>query len=473
MSFRLKRLKSDLAIVINLPSLKYCRKDAKKRKKKRRSSRVHAADALKDLPGAEVPQPAAEPAQQPVGMQLDANGHTQPPQPASDRAVPAAEPTPVQQQAAQPEVQAAPETPLAEPAQPRPELQAPKADAAPALQPAAPPAEPAAAPIPAAAGKPADAKWRPQAQQQQEAAKPPLPPPPAQEQQEAAPPQPPQPSADEVAQAKQEAAREALEAAVTQATHLLDIGAAAGEDTITSILGTQLLQTSHRDLTEKAGGALFIVLDSRPGDVAICTAVAPAVMPLLWEYRVRLASQPQASSLPRCLQSTWIWQSPCVCSRLSDAQPCIWAQLQPTSYVPAEDLDKAIEQAVDVAVGAKYAKKVRKRLHALLEPSEAEAPTTGAAAPLQPGVSAESGTGGRPAIPEAHRTSGKLHQQQQQPAAPSLKVCRKLPSNSQALFLSHCSLLCSSAFQAIGIRAVTASTLSASSFFAMHLFSGH
>ncbi len=60
---------------------------------------------------------------------------------------------------------------------------------------------------------------------------------------------------------------------------------------------------------------------------------------------------------------------------------------------------------MELAVGAKYAKKVRKRLAALLEPPpEPQRPAAGSSKAV------EAGAGERPAMPEAHRFSAKLQQ---------------------------------------------------------------
>ena len=207
----------------------------KKRKKKRRPSRVHAPEGTAEITTAELPDAASELAPEQPGM----NGHRQPPQPATAGTPPPAEAAPADQLRAPPSdaeqsrpmptVSCAAAPHSARPADPTPELQhVHQAD------------EPAAiANSQHTAGKGQQPPEQSSQQQPcQDAAKQ------AHRQQEAEkdePQQPPQPSAEELAQGQQEAAREALDGTVTQATNLLDIGAAAGLDTIASILGTRLI----------------------------------------------------------------------------------------------------------------------------------------------------------------------------------------------------------------------------------------
>ncbi len=87
----------------------------------------------------------------------------------------------------------------------------------------------------------------------------------------------------------------------------------------------------------------------------------------------------------------------------------------------AEELDQKIEGAVELAVGAKYAKKVRKRLAAVLEPPEADQPAT-AAAPSDGGGTAagDGGAGSQPAMPETHRMPPKQSAPEAAVAPPQL-----------------------------------------------------
>ena len=207
----------------------------KKRKKKRRPSRVvPAAECTKDDTMEHSPHAATGPQQQP-----GVNGHAQPAMHAGSGAAPAATLPPAQQ----------PESPVRS-EQPRTAPvgtghSAPDATCLPppASEPEQEPEKPAAgAASQHTGGQQRQQPQRPQQQQQQqqqqpyqEAAEE------ADRQQEAhreeSKPAPEQPSAEELAHRQQEAAREAMDAAVTQATNVLDVGTAAGLDTLASILG--------------------------------------------------------------------------------------------------------------------------------------------------------------------------------------------------------------------------------------------
>lgn len=225
-----------------------CRKDAKKRKKKRRV-RAHVEgheDAVAADGAADSSHPAAptEPA---------LNGHRPSPTPAADGAdrmsaaqcgvadvwAPSAHHLPAPEQQPQaPAQQLQHETQRKQAS----ELQAAPRPPPLARQPEQPPDKPPAK-LPAAAksaAASADVMTPPAAASQQ----------PAKPQKAAAPTAasglaaateqpapPPPPTAEQLAQARQEAAREALEAVVVQASTLLDIGAAAGEETISRVLG--------------------------------------------------------------------------------------------------------------------------------------------------------------------------------------------------------------------------------------------
>jgi hypothetical protein len=210
----------------------------KKRKKKRRPSRVvPAAECAEDGDRAQAPPIAAKPQQQP-----GVNGHTHLAVAAARDTAPAATPPAAQQSGS-----------IVPSEQPRPATMdtGPPAPDATQLSPTASQPQLAQEPEKPAAGAASQPTGGQQRQQPQRSVQQQQQQPPCQEaakaadrQQEAhreeAEPAPVQPSAEELAQRQQEAAREAMDAAVTQATNVLDVGAAAGLDTLASILGMQI-----------------------------------------------------------------------------------------------------------------------------------------------------------------------------------------------------------------------------------------